>query len=104
MALERDHPAWQVWTVRTWDGTAHRTVWCARRHDDQSRVVNADSPDHLAEYITGAGAGPAGGACYYCGRAGEPLKPCCATHPARMVCADVASCRDVLLAHLGGVR
>jgi hypothetical protein len=44
-------------------------------------------------------------ACHYCGRTGQPLKPCCARHPDDLVCADVAGCRDYLLAQLkGGTR
>jgi hypothetical protein len=44
-------------------------------------------------------------ACHYCGRTGQLLEPCCARHPDQLVCADVAGCRDYLLAQLkGGTR
>ena len=46
-ALERDWPAWQVWTVPTWDGNKRGTIWCARRWDDEHRVLNASSPEEL---------------------------------------------------------
>jgi hypothetical protein len=43
--LAADWPRWQVWTVPRLYGS---TVWCARRHDDHRRVLNAGSPDELA--------------------------------------------------------
>jgi len=44
-------------------------------------------------------------ACHYCQRTGQLLEPCCARHPDDLVCADVAGCRDFLLAQLkGGAR
>jgi hypothetical protein len=46
--LECDWPNWQFWTVHRYIGG---TVWCARRRDDHKRVLNADSPGHLAEYL-----------------------------------------------------
>jgi hypothetical protein len=55
---------------------------------DTSTIVTAEAP-----------------ACHYCGRTGQPLEPCCARHPDQLVCADVAGCRDFLLAQLqGGAR
>jgi hypothetical protein len=39
-----------------------------------------------------------GRACWYCGRAGRPLTACCDRHPGRLACADVAGCRDYLIA------
>ena len=55
---------------------------------DASTIVTAEAP-----------------ACHYCGRTGQPLEPCCARHPDQLVCADVAGCRDFLLAQLqGGAR
>ena len=55
---------------------------------DASTIVTAEPP-----------------ACHYCGRTGQPLEPCCARHPDDLVCADVAGCRDFLLAQLqGGAR
>ena len=41
-------------------------------------------------------------ACPYCGRTGQPLEPCCARHLDQLACADVAGCRDYLLARLKG--
>jgi hypothetical protein len=46
--LERDRPRWQVWVVPRAVGGP---VWCARRHDDHKKVINADSAEYLAEYI-----------------------------------------------------
>jgi hypothetical protein len=47
-ALEADWPNWQVWVVhRVYGGP----VWCARRHDDERRVLNAGSSDELVEYL-----------------------------------------------------
>ena len=44
-------------------------------------------------------------ACHYCGRTGQPVEPCCARHLDQLACADVAGCRDYLLAQLrGGAR
>ncbi len=48
--LERDHPDWQVWVVTRVIGGP---VWCARRHDDHKKILNADSAEHLAEYLKG---------------------------------------------------
>jgi hypothetical protein len=39
-------------------------------------------------------------ACHYCGRTGQLLEPCCARHLDHLTCADVAGCRDYLLAQL----
>lgn len=49
--LELDWPAWQVWTVPTWDGNRRGTIWCARRWDDEHRVLNAHSPEELVECL-----------------------------------------------------
>jgi hypothetical protein len=46
--LERDWPNWQVWIVHNVIGGP---TWCARRRDDHNRVLNADSAEHLAEYL-----------------------------------------------------
>ena len=46
--LEREWPAWQFWVVRRVVGGP---VWCARRHDNHRLVLNADSPEHLAEAL-----------------------------------------------------
>jgi hypothetical protein len=43
---------------------------------------------------------PGSSACWYCRCTGVALVPCCAHHPGRLVCADVAVCRDVLLEDL----
>jgi hypothetical protein len=46
--LEHDWPNWQIWVI-------HKAVggitWCARRWDDESNVLNADSADHLTELL-----------------------------------------------------
>lgn len=50
---------------------------------------------------------PAGASCAYCGREGQALAPCCdrPEHEHSLACADVAACRDYLLAQLrGGAR
>ncbi len=49
--LERDWPRWQIWIVQRVTGGP---VWCARLHDDHKTVINADSPEHLAEYLAEA--------------------------------------------------
>jgi hypothetical protein len=47
-ALEADWRHWQIWTVpRAMGGT----IWCARRWDDERRVLNAHSPEELVEYL-----------------------------------------------------
>lgn len=46
-ALEHDWPNWQIWIVPTWDGNKRGTIWCARRWDDEHRVLNASSPEEL---------------------------------------------------------
>jgi hypothetical protein len=39
---------WEIWVVhRVYGGP----VWAARLHHNHKRVLNADSADHLAEYI-----------------------------------------------------
>jgi len=55
IALERQHPDWMIWTVPTWDGLKRGTVWCARRRDNEQIVINAGSPEALAEYIGNEG-------------------------------------------------
>jgi hypothetical protein len=54
--LERDWPAWQIWTVPTWDGHKRATVWCAKRWDWQpgQPVLNEDSAERLAEALAEA--------------------------------------------------
>jgi hypothetical protein len=47
-ALERDWPDWQVWYVPRAVGGM---IWCARRWNDEKHVLNADSPDGLAELL-----------------------------------------------------
>lgn len=46
--LEADWPNWQIWVI-------HKAVggitWCARRWDDEKRVLNADSADELADML-----------------------------------------------------
>jgi len=46
--LEADWPDWQFWTVPRAIGG---TLWCARRRDDEKRVLQAPSPDELVERI-----------------------------------------------------
>jgi hypothetical protein len=46
--LQETYPAWEVWIVRT---THEGIIWCARRQDNHKALMNADSPEHLAEYI-----------------------------------------------------
>jgi hypothetical protein len=50
--LETDWPDWQIWVVwRAYGGP----LWCARRRDDEKRVLHADSPHQLARHL---GSGP----------------------------------------------
>jgi hypothetical protein len=46
--LSADWPNWEVWIVRKVIGGP---TWCARRHDDHKRVLNAGSAAELAEYL-----------------------------------------------------
>jgi hypothetical protein len=46
--LQADWPNWEIWIVHRVIGGP---VWCARRRDDHKRVLNADSAEHLAEYL-----------------------------------------------------
>jgi hypothetical protein len=46
--LRADWPQWQIWTVLRAVGG---TIWCARRWDDEKRVLNADSTDELVDYL-----------------------------------------------------
>jgi len=50
--LERDWTNWQIWIVHKVIGGP---VWCARRYEDRdavpARVLNTDSPEHLAEAL-----------------------------------------------------
>ena len=46
--LQADWPNWEVWIVRKVIGGP---TWCARRRDDHKKVLNADSAEHLAEYL-----------------------------------------------------
>jgi hypothetical protein len=47
-AFEREWPKWQIWVVHRVVGGP---VWCARRWDDEKHVLNAGSPDELAEQL-----------------------------------------------------
>ncbi len=49
--LEAEHPDWQVWVVHRYIGGP---VWCARRWDGTGKTLNADTPEHLTEYIDAA--------------------------------------------------
>jgi hypothetical protein len=46
--LQADWPLWEVWIVHRVVGGP---VWCARCQDDHRKILNADSLDHLAEYL-----------------------------------------------------
>src|SRR5258707_11193264 len=46
--LEHDWPSWFIWIVPRMVGY---DVWCARRRDDPTLVLNADTPEHLAEVL-----------------------------------------------------
>jgi hypothetical protein len=48
--LEADWPDWQIWAVPKAIGGM---IWCARRWDDESNVLNADSAGELVEYLEG---------------------------------------------------
>jgi hypothetical protein len=52
--LEATWPKWQIWYVPRAVGGM---TWCARRWDDEKRVLNADSPDELADYLAAKGTG-----------------------------------------------
>jgi hypothetical protein len=52
--LEADWPHWQIWIVRRVYGGP---VWCARRWDDEKRVLNAGSPDELVERLQAQASG-----------------------------------------------
>ncbi len=49
--MQADWPRWELWIVRRVVGGP---VWCARRHDNHRLVLNADSPEHLAEALEDA--------------------------------------------------
>jgi hypothetical protein len=46
--LEAEWPSWQIWYVPKAIGGM---IWCARRWGDETHVLNADSPDGLAELL-----------------------------------------------------
>jgi hypothetical protein len=46
--LQADWPLWEIWKVHRVVGGP---VWCARRRDDHKKVLNADSAEHLTEYL-----------------------------------------------------
>jgi hypothetical protein len=46
--LQADWPRWQIWIVYKVIGGP---TWCARLHDNHSKIINADSPAHLAEAL-----------------------------------------------------
>jgi hypothetical protein len=62
--------------------------------------MNADTAAKLAELADYNARVKAERPCYYCERRGEPLAPCCASHPDDLVCADRTGCRDFLLTQL----
>jgi hypothetical protein len=49
----REHwgATWEIWIVPL---TAGGETWCARRHDNHRKVLNAYAPEHLAEYLAEA--------------------------------------------------
>jgi hypothetical protein len=47
-ALEKDWPKWQILVVYKAVGGI---IWCARRWDDEHHVLNAASPDELADML-----------------------------------------------------
>jgi hypothetical protein len=47
-APQADWPIWECWLVRRYIGG---TVCCARHRDDHQKVINAASPDELAEAL-----------------------------------------------------
>jgi hypothetical protein len=46
--------------------------------------------------VTGQVSGPA---CHYCGRTGQPMRPCCDLHPDDMVCAEGKDCLAYIVAN-----
>lgn len=42
---------WEVWIVPL---AAGGQTWCARRHDNHRKILNAHTPEHLAEYLAEA--------------------------------------------------
>jgi hypothetical protein len=46
--LEKAYPGWMCWVVHRVIGGP---VWCGKRWDGTGQAVNADSPEHLSEYI-----------------------------------------------------
>jgi hypothetical protein len=56
-ALEHDWPNWQMWVVYRVIGGP---VWCARRWDDEKRVLNASSAEELGEYLAAEASQPGG--------------------------------------------
>ena len=86
--LQADWPRWQVWIVHRVVGGP---VWCARRHDDHKKVINAGSAAELAGYLTDE-AGPSAPACGRCGRpkpddGNDWCKPCEDEHAAEVLAA-----------------
>jgi hypothetical protein len=48
---------WQIWIVYKLIGGP---TWCARLHSDHKKIINADSAEHLAEYLEDEVSDPAG--------------------------------------------
>jgi hypothetical protein len=46
--LERDWPDWQIWVIYPALGGA---IWCARRWDDESVVLNTANPETLVDLL-----------------------------------------------------
>jgi hypothetical protein len=48
VALEKDHPGWQVWVIFPAIGSP---LYCARRWDGSGKPVSSEDPDELADWI-----------------------------------------------------
>jgi hypothetical protein len=82
-------------------------AWYDRGQWTESSAVNVTG--HLAAAVRGllevvgeqdAARPPraAASACHYCGRAGQPMQPCCGRHPDDLVCADAKACLAYIVA------
>jgi hypothetical protein len=48
--------------------------------------------------VTGSPLPAPASACHYCGRAGQPMQPCCGRHPDDLVCTDAKACLAYIVA------
>lgn len=53
-ALSERWPAWEIWYVPLAVGGM---TWCARRHDNHRRILNAHSPAELQDYLEAEASG-----------------------------------------------